>query len=242
MLQVNQLIGFGAGGGGSIQFVGGNTASKAGATSGNSTIALNSGLTGGISSAVSDGDLVIAAFSTGDVAERSLSITDGSTGYTLIGSELYSNDIIDTNLRVAYKFVSGDVSTTFGPTGATTAAGAMAVYCFRGVSQSTPLDVSVTTATGADSANANPPSITPVTAGAFIVAVGGCGIETASAFTSPDLQGFLTVAQSDSDSTAIGIGHKDDWTSGAFDPGAWTNAASNGAASWAAITIALRPA
>jgi hypothetical protein len=226
-----------------IQFVGGNITSKAGATSGNSTIALNSGLTGGISSSVSNGDLVLAVFATGSTADRTLSITDGTNNYTLVGTELYSNDSTDTNLRVAYKFVSGDTSVTFGPTGSTNDAGAMAVYVFRGVHPTTPLDVAAVTDTNINTGAANPPSITPVTAGSFIVAIGASGSFSTYTFTSSELVSFRTVNGSGVNDITLGIGHKNDWTSGAFDPVAFglSDADSTGN-SWAAITLALRRA
>ena len=206
-----------------IEFVGGNTAGKAGATSGNTTIALNSGLTGGIASAVSAGDLVIACFATGAVADRTLAITDGTTNYTLINSELYSNDTFDTNLRVAYKFMGGspDASTTFGPTGDNADSGAMAVYVFRGVDSGIPLDVAAVPATGIDTSRANAASIQPTTTGAYIVVVGAAahngGVDT---FTSSDLTDFLTVGgTNDTNDITLGVGHLA-WTSGAFNAAA----------------------
>lgn len=230
-----------------IQFVGGNIASKLGATSGNSTLALNSGLTGGIASAVSNGDLVIAAFATSSAADRTLAITDGTNNYTLIASELYANDDLDTNLRVAYKFVSGDTATTFGPTGNADEGGATAVYVFRGVNATTPLDATATTATGTNALQPDPPAITPVTSGAFVVSVGASAhISGTAVYNTPsDLIAFRSVGHSDNyaDGT-MGIGHKDDWVSGSFNPAAWThpNNTNTSLASWAALTLALRPA
>jgi hypothetical protein len=230
-----------------IQFVGGATAGKAGATSGNTTIALNSGLTGGIASAVSAGDLVIAVFGTGSTADRTLAITDGTTNYTLIGTELYANDTFDTNLRVAYKFMGGtpDTATTFGPTGSANDAGAMAVYVFRGVDSTTPLDVSAATTTIINSLLVVPPDVTPSTAGAFPVVAGAAahngGVDT---FTSSDLTDFRTQGgTNDTNDVTIGIGHQDNWTSGATNYATWgcTQATSN-TYSCAAVTFVLRPA
>lgn len=231
-----------------IQFVGGATAAKVGATSGTSTIPLNTGLTGGIASGVSQGDMVIAVFGTGSSADRTLSITDGTTDYTLIGSELYQNGSSrDTNLRVAYKFMGAtpDASTTFGPTGNSDDAGAMAVYVFRGVDPTTPLDVAVTTASNILS-SADPPAITPLTAGAFIVCVGAAAHSEGSStdFTASGLVDFVTRGANDVNDVCIGIGHKDDWTSGAFDCAAFSTGIfifSDGPNSWAAMSIALRP-
>jgi hypothetical protein len=248
MLELTQLIGFGAGGSGGIQFVGGATAAKAGAASGNSTIALNSGLTGGIAAAVSNGDFVLAVYlqsaSPGDL-DLSNRITDGTTNYTLVGSELFEDDTNDVNLRVGYKFVSGDTATTFGPSGDTGQSVVNAVYVFRNVNPSTPIDVTVTTATGIDSAYPNPPSISPTTPGAFIVVIGGAAhrLGTTNYNTPIDLIDFRTASLDATGSECtLGIGHKDDWVSGSFDPGSWTLASDSANSSWAAMSIALRPA
>jgi hypothetical protein len=235
----------GASAGSRIQFVGLATYQKALDTNESNDIALNSGLTGGIAAAVSDGDLVVAAYATGSTANRTLSITDGSTAYTLIGSELYSDDTYDTNLRVAYKFVSGDTFTRFGTQGSLEDGGATAVYVFRGVNASSPLDVAAVTATAANSILANPPAITPVTAGAWVLGVGaGAYTGTPQTFSSSDLSGFSSIhGRSTYTDCVLGIGYKDDWASGEFDPAAFTFSDSNSSAnSWAALTIALRPA
>lgn len=244
MLHANQLLGFNAGRTtGDIKFVGGATASKAGAASGTSTIPLNSGLTGGIASAVSNGDLVIAVFATGTVVNRTLSITDGTSEYALFRSEQYINHTYDCSLRVGYKFVSGDTAVTFGPTGAVEDAGAMAVYVFRGVDQAAPEDTPATGANNTGSGLADPPSITPVTPGAFVVAIGAAGTITNYTFTSSDLEDFLTINSLDTYNTTLGIGHISTWAGGAVNPaafGATTSPA--GSSSWNAQTIALRPA
>jgi hypothetical protein len=229
-----------------IQFVGGATSAKVGATSGDTTIALNSGLAGGLAAAVAAGDFVIAVFGTGSTVDRTLAITDGTNPYTLIDSELYSDDTIDTNLRVAYKVMGGtpDTATTFGPTTDAADSGAMQVYVFRGVNVATPLDVAAVPATGIDTSRADPPSITPSTAGSFIVCVGAAGHNGAvDTFTSGDLTDFQTVGGlNDTNDITTGIGHIDNWTSGAFDAAAFghTQADFNGY-SWAAMSIVLRP-
>jgi hypothetical protein len=244
MLQVSNLIGFGSGGYKTIQYVGSATDSKA--SSSTSTIALNSGLTGGIASAVSAGDLVIGVFSVGSTSDLTLSITDGTNPYTLIGSELYSSSTYDGNLRVAYKFMGStpDTSITFGGTGGTANGGAMIAYVFRNVDQSNPLDVAAVTATGVASEKPNPPAITPVTPGAFIVAAGGHGHQSAGAtyITPTDLTGFrVDVFNSTNDGTGA-IGHKNDWVSGSFDPQEWDPDLGWTNCGWCAITFALRPA
>jgi hypothetical protein len=236
-----------------IVFVGGAVASKNGAVSGNSTIALNSGLSGGVASSAASGDFVIAAFATGAASDVTLAITDGSSDYTLIGSELYANDTEDVNLRVAYKFITSDTEVTFGPTHSTSDGGSMAVYVFRNVNISSPLDVAAATATGLNTFLCNPPAITPSTAGAFIVSVGAAtvgsyadGSPTPPEFASSDLTAFLTTPgpAEEANIAALGIGHKNNWTSGEFDPAAFTvpNDTDSSTYSWAAVTFALRSA
>ncbi len=229
-----------------IQFVGSATAGKAGATTGNTTITLNSGLNDGIASSVSAGDLVIAVFGTGATANRTLAITDGSTGYTLVDSELYQDDTLDTNLRVAYKFMGGtpDTTTTFGPTGAVEDSGAMAVYVFRGVDPTTPLDVAAVSGQAADTSRVVPPDITPSTAGAYVVTVGAAahngGVDT---FTSTDLVDFWTQGgTNDTNDVTLGVGHQNNWSSGATNYATWGHSQTDSTSfSWAAITLALRP-
>jgi hypothetical protein len=231
-----------------IQFVGGVTDSKAGGTGNTSAINLDE-LTGGTDTVAAAGDLVIGVYATGSTTDRTLSITDavGGNDYTLIGSELYANDNFDTNLRVGYKFMPDppDLTTAFGATGNAADAGTMAVYVFRGVDPTTPLDgVSVVTGTQTNTGLPDPDAITPATAGAFIVIVGAAAHNRGTvAFSSPsDLVSFITVGSNDTNDSTLGIGHKADWTSGAFNPEAWTGITDSVDFSAAWICFVLRPA
>lgn len=225
-----------------IQYVGGRTAGSIGTTI-NITISLSGTLTGGLASAPAAGDLVIVYFGTGSNTDRDLVVS----GYTEI-TELYANDSYDTNLVVAYKFMGGTPDTSFTLAGGTLSAadaGAVAVQVWRGVNATTPLDVTSTTATGSNSILCNPPAITPVTGGAIIVS-GGAGGNNASAdpttFSSSDLTAFMSTSRSDTYDVTIGLGYKV-WTSGAFDPAQFTFSGTNSTSlSWAAVTLALRPA
>lgn len=225
-------------------FVGGAVANKAGATSGNSTISLSSGLTGGIASAAQSGDFVIAGYATGSAADRTLSITDGTNAYSLIGSELYSNGTTyDSNLWVGYKFITNDTTVTFGPTGNAQDGGAMFVHVWRNVNTSTPLDgVTPTTATGTGTGKPDGPAITPNTAGAIIIVVGAQAAGTGANFTQSgsELSNFRTTNGVDTNDGTIGVGSYA-WTSGAFDPVVWTGGSSNAANAWTALCFALRP-
>ena len=225
-----------------IQYVGGNTGQWAGATTGNTTVSLTA-LTGGIASSASSGDFVVAAYATGSVADRTLSITDGTNAYTLVASELYVNSTTDTNLRVAYKRLTGaDASVTFGPTRNAEDAGAAAVHVWRGVDPTNPLDVAAVTAVASItfSGRPNPASITPTTTGAVIIAVGGAAAGTGAVFTSSDLSNFRTATSAGAWGAMIGIGSYA-WSSGAFDPAQFGGGTTGTGDSWAAVTLALRP-
>ena len=225
-----------------IQYVGGNTGKWAWAVYGTNTVSLTA-LTGGIASSASAGDFVVAAYATGSVADRTLSITDGTNAYTLVASELYVYSTTDTNLRVAYKRLTGaDASVTFGPTGRATDAGAAAVHVWRGVDPTNPLDVAAVTAVSylIHSGKPNPAAITPTTTGAVIIAVGGAAAGTGAVFTSSDLSNFRTETSAGAYDAMIGIGSYA-WTSGAFDPAQFGGGTTGTGDSWAAVTLALRP-
>lgn len=192
------------------------------------------------------GDMIIAAYATGSGADRTLSITDGTNPYNLIGSELYSNDTYDTNLRVAYKFVTSNPSSesiTFGPSGDDGDGAAFCWMVFSGVDQTNPFDVAVQTATGVNSGIANPPAITPVTAGSKIVVVGASGHKAGTtAYSNAALSGVLSSNNTDTNNAVCAMGYHD-WVSGAYDPAPWTwSGVDSSSYSWAAMTIALRPA
>lgn len=225
-----------------IQYVGSNTGTWAGANSGTNTVSLTA-LTGGIASAAAIGDLVIAVYATGSTAAATLSITDGTTAYTLAGTALYANGTsYDSNLRVAYKYLTtSNTSVTFGATGNTQDAGAATVHVFRGVDSTNILDVAVTTATGTATGRPTPPAITPVTAGAFIFMAGGGAAATGAVFTAAALSGFRSVTSADTNDANLGAGYVT-WTSGTYTPAQWTGGTTGTTDSWTAATLALRPA
>lgn len=210
------------------------------------SVPLNSGLSGGIASGVRAGDLVLCCFGQSSTADRALTITDGTNDYTLVGSELYADDTsADTNLRVAYKFMGDAPDTTLTVTAGATGDGTIAgIMVFSGVDPATPIDMTPTTATGINTVLANPPSITPVTRGSWIVGI-GCGAWAASGaglFSSSDLTDFFSNDANSTRDCTMGIGLKKDWASGSFDPAAYTFSGTDGTAySWAAMSVALRP-
>jgi hypothetical protein len=199
-------------------------------------------LTGGSDTAPSAGDFVVVYYGTGsNTTARAITVNSSYTNLTKFGA----NDTYDANLVVGYKFMGSapDTSVEVSGTLSTADAGAVVVHVFRGVDQTTPLDVTSVTATGTNSVLCNPGAITPSTAGAWIVAGGaGAHIGGTDTYSSSDLSSFRTVGSNDSYDVTVGAGLKTDWTSGPFDPAAFTwSDSSTTSYSWAAYTLALRP-
>jgi hypothetical protein len=231
-----------------ISFVGRTQLGKVGSTTGVSDLSLTA-LTGGSGATALADDLVIAVFSSGSTADRTLWFRDSANTdtYTLIDTEKYVSSTNDVNLRVGYKFMGStpDTFTRFGPTGAATDAGAMMVWVVRGVDKTTPLDgVTPTSASSVVSLLVNPASITPATAGAWPVIVGAGGhAGGADTYTATELTSFFSVGgANDTQDTMIGIGYRAGAQAGvAYDGAAWTSSEANAAThSYATISFVLR--
>lgn len=226
-----------------ISLVGSKTFSFTGVTTAQA-ISLTD-LTGGSDTAPSAGDLVVVFYQINTASDIALGVD--TAGYTEV-AELYSNDTEDTNLSVSYKVMGGtpDTSVTVSAPSASDRDCVGVIFVFRGVNTTTPIDATTTTATGINSLLANPPSITPVTAGAWIVAGGASGNngQAGVSYSSSNLTGFKSVNSNvGAKGSSAGAGYYSSWTSGAFDPAAFTFSGIDGTAySWAAATLALRPA
>lgn len=222
-----------------LSFVGGKVAIFAGTTS--TTNIVLTDLTGGSGSAPAAGDIVIVAYAVGAQADRSIGVT--TADYTE-EQELYANGTTyDSNLSVSWKKMGGtpDTSVDLSGTGSSFNAGAVAIHVWRGQDATTPFDVAETTATGTGTGRPNPAAITPTTAGAVIIVAGAAAATTGAAFTASELSNFFTDTSPDGEDAMVGLGSYA-WTSGAFDPAAWTGGTTNAADSWTAVTLALRPA
>lgn len=215
-----------------IKYVGGYVDTFAG-TSSNVTVSLTS-LTGGLASAPAAGDLVIVYFGTGSVTNDNLVVA----GYTEL-VELYSSDVEDTNMVVAYKYMTATPDTSFVLTGGSldaSNAGSVAVQVFRDALISS----EQASATGINGGRPNPPGVTPTTSGSVVV-VGGSAGGTSSNFTSSDLTNFITDGRSDTHSVTTGMGFYR-WSSGTFDPSQFGGGTTDTQASWAAYTLTIKPA
>lgn len=226
-------------GGGGLVFVGGTSSSPI--DGGGGSLSLTS-LTGGIGTAAAIGDIVIVAVAYGSTANRSGSLPGGYTSLVSIGAD----DNFDCELRVGYKVLSSaDTGLTVGGTGNVADASGVAVHVWRNIN-ATPIDVTTTTATGINAATPDPPAITPVTAGAIILVIGGAAGGTLANFSGPSmgsgLEHFFEGWGADTNDGHVAMYSKTNWTSGAFDPTAFSGGGGAGTSCWCAATIALRPA
>lgn len=235
-----------------ISFVGSrNTSSSGSSNGGNVTLTFTGpgGLldTSGAQATLLENDLVVVTVVLTSNVDNA--VTTSSSGWTQL-SEIYSNGSTeDTNLAVFYKVMGAVPDTSFVAVGNGLGNSVTigTVFAFRNVDTTTPFDVASTTATGTATTVANPAAITPSTAGSWIIIAGGGACPTASVYTVPaDLSSttnhFRSVVQADIWDGVVGMGIKTDWTSGAFDCGVFGGGNEAASGSWAAITMALRPA
>ncbi len=205
-----------------IQYVGGYTVGYAGTTA-DVTITFGGSLTGGLASSASEGDLVLVYYGSGASTNIGMSIT----GYTEL-ADIYANaSQYDTNFAVAYKVMGASPDSSFViPLGtqSSLAAGAVAVQVWRNVASI----AQIVTASKTNSVLAQPPAITPIVAGSFIVA-GGAGayaITGVGTYSSSNLTAFISSGGSAQTDLTVGLGYKE-WTSGTFTPAQFTFSISN---------------
>ena len=232
-------VGVGATGYTPISYVGGQASGRAGSTS---TTAVTFAFTGGSASVPAEGDLVVIALSTGSTVDRDLAIS----GYTEItDTDIYADNTYDTNLALFYKFMGAtpDTTVTIPSTGSNADAQRWDIRCFRNVDATTPIDVSAVIATGINSRLANPGSITPTTPGAVVYVVGAGAGATGGTYTdSNSLTDWRAGNSVDTQDAMMGAGYYTGWTSGAYDPAAFTGGGTDTTNdSWAAVCVALRP-
>jgi hypothetical protein len=228
---------------GFIDYVGGQTVQVDGTTNtGNITF----NLTGGLNTTPQADDLVVIAYGvgTGTTRNPTLNIT---TGYTAAFTQVFQSDATTTSTKfgVWYKRMGATPDTQFTRTGTgnTNDDGVIIVQVWRNVDATTPLDVTPVTSQSADTAIPNPPAITPVTTNSIILVAAASGhTDGTDTYTATYLSNFRTVGNNGTFDSTAGMGSVA-WTSGAYDPAAWTFSGTNSTNfSYVAATIALRPA
>lgn len=193
------------------------------------------------------GDIVVVASAFGSGSSSAPTVTgDNSGAYTGLGAAAYANDTWDTNFQMFYMVQGATLDTTLTVTRPNNASygGATVVQVWRGVNTASPIDVTGTPATTTNSSRGDPPSVTPVTSGAVVIAA-GAGMQTPSGtpFTVP--AGMSNPVSYNGNGTTSDCGvwiASATWTSGAYDPPAWTGGTTSTSSSAAAQTIALKPA
>ena len=220
-----------------LEYVGGKSTSFVGDTT-TANISLTD-LSGGTGSEPIAGDYVVVGYGiTTQNRTPTLTITGDNYGaYDLIAGPAVGDATFDTRLyaRGARMGSPPDSLITRSATGNIADDGAIVIHVWRGTDPTTPLDVTANTA-GGTPARPNPPAITPVTNGAVIITI-GAGVSNSAWNTPTYLDNFfqeLSVANFFNN----GIGSLS-WSGGTYDPAAWTGGW--GSATYAAITLALRP-
>lgn len=167
------------------------------------------------------------------------------TGYTALGQLNQSAQTNDTSMNVSYKVMGGtpDTAVTIPGTGNNAFGEAYSIQVFRGVSTSTPMDVTSVSAGATGTGRPDPAAITPVTAGAWVVICGGGAAGTGANYTAPAnyTTNFLTANGADTTDAMVGSGYWTGWTSGAENPAAYTGGTTGATDSWASYTLAIRP-
>jgi len=197
-----------------------------------------------------EGDLVIVSAGIGDDDNAALDLVVNSSGYTeLINT--FSQDDDDVNLGVWWKIMDAVPDTSVvveGSTGGTDSSLAVVVMAFRGVDSTTPFDVARTSNTGINTFNPDPPSIDHNNpSGVWIVIAGASGHLLGGSGTYTFPTGYTTNAidrgQDDTNDITVGMGYRSSGVSDPENPGVMTHTGTVSATnSWAAVTMALRPA
>lgn len=194
-------------------------------------------------------DLIIVACGIGDSDNTDFTMSMVTSGYTNI-ADLFADDNFETNLGVWYKFqpATPDTGATCTGQGGTNAAVAAVALIFRGVDTTTPMDVTATTATNVNTMHPNPPSIDHLNpSGVVIVIAGASGHNLGGAGTYTFPTGYTTNSvrggANDTNDITVGLGYRDSGVSDPEDPGTMTHSGTDATTmSWAAVTMALRPA
>lgn len=185
-------------------------------------------------------DIVIVAIA----CDANLSATGGITtsGYTTISRPSVDNP----GYQVAYKVMGGspDTTVTVDDEASVGRDEVVMIQVWRGVDTGTPIDATATLANG-NSGDPDCASITTVTNGALVIAIGLVDDDDAAGtITAPS--GYTNLSDHDvgaGDGTTgatVMMSSKEVATAGAEDPGAYV--VTGGDDFWRAVTIALRPA
>lgn len=227
-----------------LSYVGGTSGGGTGASY---TVSLNGTLTGGSNSSPSAGDLILVF--TGEANSASVTSTcsgnnDGS--YSTIRAHQNAADTHDANLDSFYKRAGATPDTTLTITRGnnnTTYGSSTVVHVWRGAHSTAPFNVTPTIASSANGSAANPAAITPTTAGSMIVYCGHASQLAASgtAYTTAGTYPISLKTDGSTGDSIIMVSSYTAWTSGSYDPAAFTGSTSTTALAWVAVTVVIQP-
>ena len=226
-----------------ISYVGGQVGGRVGAAS---TTTVTYALTGGSNATPQAGDFVVVTMGVGTAGRNPAQAVTAPATWANLGQLNPNTQTYDTAMNVSYKFMPATPDTNFTApsTGNAQDAQRWTIQVFRGVDPTNPWDVAAVAASAVGTGRPDPGSITPVTAGAWVVICGAGAAATGAAYVAPAnfTTNFLTGTTADTNDAMIGSGYWTGWTSGAVDPAQYTGGTANAVDSWAAYTLALRPA
>lgn len=245
------ISGHGGGGGApsGITFLGSKTFNSANATSASTVSLTDLKDPSNVSATLQADDFLIMNYSSSGVGGAQTYAAP--SGWTERNRVQQSGAFSYENLYTFYKKLTGADANVAITAEGTNYALSVTIHAFRGVHTSTPFDVTSTTSQGNGNSNPDPPAITPSTTGAWIIVLGGGATRPTTPglnYNAPgDLSAttnhFRTIATAGSNGNGqCGTGVKTNWTSGSFDPGAWSGGSNNSNSSWCATTHALKPA
>jgi hypothetical protein len=156
-------------------------------------LTLNFALTGGLDTVPRTGDIVFVCSGIISAASGDIDTTPITAGYTAI-SDLYSDDTNNANLGLAYKVMgaSPDTNVIVKCNTDTNYASGYSIHVWRGINVAGGPSIPKVEITGINSGIVDPPAI--VGSAGSIIFVAGCGAfaYAGSAFTSADLDHFVS--------------------------------------------------
>lgn len=194
-------------------------------------------------------DLVVLSGSIGDNDHVDFTMAlVGASGWNK-EADLFADDTQDVSLGVWTKVMGAtpDTSVVVDGQGGTDSCTVAIAKAFRGVDPTTPMDVAVTTATGLNTAHADPPSINhnnpSGVATVVVVASGDTGGGTTT-YAPPTGYESAWESQSDNDTSDTTVGMGVNFSpADPENPGTATYSGTDSTSfAWAAVTMALRPA
>lgn len=154
------------------------------------------------------------------------------------GTNLDAVARVVTHRKVQTSSVDTSVAVDTGAAAGSGDASAAVAFALIGVDRTVPEDATTTTAVGS-STNPNPPAITTVTAGAWVLVFASSLVSDASVTAPTNYVNQIDRNAADTASVTVGGATREIATPAAEDPGTWTTWSTGG---WRAVTVAVRPA